>query len=99
MKDNESRRANGAFRSAGRDHWRSLSSLAEKTEAGVLPGSRRFSLSRRVPVPRQQRFEFVPPGPSGDNSFKHVGQPGLRFTGLAPDNPVYHTQSEFRPTI
>jgi len=79
MKDNESARAIGVFRSSGRDHWRSLSSPAEKAGAGVLPGSHRFSLFGRLPVPRQQRFKLVPFGPSGDNSFKYIGQPGQRF--------------------
>jgi hypothetical protein len=72
----------GGFPSAGGDHLRSLSSLAEKAGAGVLPGSRRFSLLGRLPLPRQQRFELMPFGPPGDNSFKHIGQPGQRFDAV-----------------
>jgi hypothetical protein len=86
MKDNESVCAMGVFQSAGWDHWHSLSSLAEKAGAGVLSGSRRFGLFGRFPFPRQQRFELMPFGPSGDNSFKHVRQsarPAVRHRSIS----------------
>ena len=82
MKDNGSAPAIGVFWTACLDCWRVSLSLAENAEAGASPGSRRFRLFSRLPVPRQQRFEFVPFGPPGDNSFNHIGQPGQRFDAV-----------------
>src|SRR5580700_2415616 len=79
MKDNGSARTIGGFPSAGRDHWRSLSSLTVTTRAGTLPGFRRLGLPGRLPVPRQQRIELVPFGPSRHDAFKYISQPGQRF--------------------
>ena len=54
-------------------------SLTEDVGAGASPGFGGFGLFGRLPVPRQQRVELMPFGPSGDNSFKHIGQPGQWF--------------------
>jgi len=82
MKGNGSALTIGIFPRARWDRCGGLSLLAETAGAGASPGSGRFSFPGRLPVPGQQRLKLVLSGPSGDNSFKHVGQPGQRFDAI-----------------
>ena len=45
----------------------------------LLGGARCFEYLCGLPIPRQQRCQFVKFGTSRDNSFQHVGQPGQRI--------------------
>src|SRR5271165_4707341 len=54
-----------------------VSSLAAATDRPeVSPGAGGFRLSGGLPVPRQQRIEFMVFGSLGDDAFKYIDKPG-----------------------
>jgi hypothetical protein len=52
---------------------------ADPTGLVMLRGTDRHRLVRRLPVPRQQRVQFIPFRLSRDNASQHIGQPGQRL--------------------
>ena len=49
---------------------------------GTSPGFDRFGLPGRLPVPWEQRLEFVPFGAPGYDAFQYIGEPGQWFDAV-----------------
>lgn len=58
----------------------SLSAVID--QPGMSPGAGGFRVPGRLPVPRQQRIEFVSFGCPGHDAFKHIGQPRQRLDAI-----------------